>query len=84
MTFECEDRSDTADQPSSRHRMPTHGTRKLDERYALRAGGAPGFLLVRFRWSATICGQGQGRTADLPLFRSTALSAMRTCENGRH
>jgi hypothetical protein len=25
---------------------------------------------VRFRWSEVVCGQGQGRTADLPLFRS--------------
>jgi hypothetical protein len=30
------------------------------------------------------CGQGRGRTADLPLFRSTAPSAVQTCENGRH
>jgi hypothetical protein len=29
-------------------------------------------------------GQGRGRTADLPLFRSTALSAVQTCENGSH
>ena len=29
-------------------------------------------------------GQGQDRTVDLPLFRSTALSAVQTCENGRH
>jgi hypothetical protein len=29
-------------------------------------------------------GQGRGRTADLPLFRSTALSGVRTCGNGRH
>ena len=29
-------------------------------------------------------GQGRGRTADLPLFRSTTPSAMRTCKNGRH
>src|ERR1039457_2801377 len=32
-----------------------------------------------------ICGgQGQDRTADLPLFRLTALSAVQTCKNGRH
>ena len=29
-------------------------------------------------------GLGQDRTVDLPLFRSTAPSAMQTCENGRH
>jgi len=29
-------------------------------------------------------GQGQDRTVDLPLFRSTALTAVRTCENGCH
>jgi hypothetical protein len=28
-------------------------------------------------------GQGQDRTVDLPLFRSTTPSAMRTCKNGR-
>src|SRR5215472_10779 len=31
-----------------------------------------------------VCGQGRGRTADLPLFSSNALSAVRTCKNGRH
>jgi hypothetical protein len=61
-----------------------HGTRKLCKRYALRAVGAPRFHLVRFRWSEVICGQGRGRTADLPLFSSTALSAVQTCENGLH
>jgi hypothetical protein len=29
-------------------------------------------------------GHGRGRTADLPLFRLTALSAVQTCKNGRH
>jgi hypothetical protein len=31
-----------------------------------------------------VCGQGRGRTADLPLFRSTAPSAVRTWENPAH
>ena len=34
-----------------------------------------------------VCGQGRGRTADLdnlPLFRSTTLSAVQTSENGSH
>jgi hypothetical protein len=35
------------------------------------------------RRSETICGQGQDRTVDLPLFRSTALSAVQTCKDGR-
>jgi hypothetical protein len=43
--------------------------RKLSKRCALRAAAAPGFRRVRFRWSEGLCGQGQGRTADLPLFR---------------
>ena len=47
----------------------------------LRAVGAPGFLLVRYRWSEVVCGQGRGRTADLPLFRrmsgSTRVHAVR-------
>src|SRR5579859_5474605 len=47
--------------------------RKLDERCALRAIDAPGFLLVRFRWSDDLCGQGQDRTVDLPLFRRTLI-----------
>ena len=45
---------------------------------------APGSARWRFRRSETKCGQGQDRTVDLPLMRSTALSAVQTCENGRH
>ncbi|MEV5826044.1 site-specific integrase [Spirillospora sp. NPDC052242] len=38
---------------------------------------------IRFRafWLVIWCGQGRGRTADLPLFRSHRLSAVLTCEN---
>ena len=49
----------------------TDDTRKLDKRCALRAAGAPGFRWARFRLSEVMCGQGRGRTADLPLFRRT-------------
>ncbi len=45
--------------------------RKLDQRCALRANGAPGSTRGRFRRSEAMCGQGRGRTADLPLFRRT-------------
>jgi hypothetical protein len=54
--------------------LARHGTfvrLRLDERCALRAVGAPGFQLARFRRSETMCGQGRGRTADLPLFRGS-------------
>ena len=61
-----------------------HMMRKLDKRCAHRADGAPGSTRRRFRRSETLCGQGQDRTVDLPLFRSTALSAVPTCKNGRH
>jgi len=57
---------------------------KLDKRCAHRADGAPGSVRRRFRRSETLCGQGQDRTVDLPLFRSTAPSAVQTCKNGRH
>src|ERR1700761_8259294 len=64
--------------PRPRRTSPRHGigrrphsARKLDKRCALRAVGAPRFHLVRFRWSEVVCGQGRGRTADLPLFRRT-------------
>ena len=46
--------------------------------------GAPGLTRSRFRWSEVMCGQGQDRTVDLPLFRSTAPCAVQTYENGRH
>jgi hypothetical protein len=58
--------------------------RKLDKRCARRADGAPGSARRRFHRSERLCGQGQDRTVDLPLFRSTAPSAVQTCENGRH
>jgi hypothetical protein len=45
--------------------------RKLARRCAHRADGAPGSIRRRFRRSERICGQGRGRTADLPLFRRT-------------
>jgi hypothetical protein len=45
--------------------------RKLRKRCALRAIGTSGFCRVRFRMSGFACGQGRGRTADLPLFRRT-------------
>jgi hypothetical protein len=55
-----------------RRGFPGHGTsvkRKLGKRCALRAAAAPGFRLACFRWSEVVCGQGQDRTVDLPLFR---------------
>jgi hypothetical protein len=58
--------------------------RSLGKRCAHRADGAPGLIRWRFRRSEKVCGQGRGRTADLPLFRSTALSAVQTSKNGRH
>jgi hypothetical protein len=42
------------------------------------------WIIVRAFWLVSGGGQGQDRTADLPLFRSTALSAVQTCKNGRH
>ena len=39
--------------------------------------GAPQAVQVADRW-------GRGRTANLPPFRSTTLSAVQTCENGHH
>ena len=53
-------------------RFPGHAAsvkRKLDKRCAHRADGAPGSVRRRFRRSETLCGQGQDRTVDLPLFR---------------
>jgi hypothetical protein len=34
---------------------------------------------LRLRWSDVVGGQGRGRTADLPLFRSNGASAVLTC-----
>jgi hypothetical protein len=31
---------------------------------------------VRFRWSEVMCGQGRGRTADLPLFSEPSIHAV--------
>ena len=77
--------SDTAETSPRRNiGCRPHGARKLDKRCAHRADGAPGSARSSFRRSEMLCGQGQGRTADRPLFRSTAPSAVRTCKNGRH
>jgi len=51
-----------------RHNWPPDA-RKLDKRCAHRADGAPGSARSRFRRSERLCGQGQDRTVDLPLFR---------------
>src|ERR1700722_12423871 len=47
--------------------------RKLDKRCAHRADGAPRSAKRCFRRSETMCGQGQDRTVDLPLFRRTLI-----------
>jgi hypothetical protein len=45
--------------------------------------GAPGCAKRCLHGSQEVCGQGHDRTVDLPLFRSTAPSAMQTYKNGR-
>ena len=44
---------------------------ELDMRCAHRADGAPRSAKRCFRRSQEVCGQGQDRTVDLPLFRRT-------------
>ena len=43
--------------------------RRLNKRCAHRPGSAPDSNRSDFRRSERLCGQGRGRTADLPLFR---------------
>jgi hypothetical protein len=57
---------------------PLRFARKLGKRCALRAVGAPGFRLGRFRSSEVVRGQGQDRTVDLPLFRILWGTTLRT------
>jgi hypothetical protein len=52
-----------------------HDARTLDTRYAHQSDGTPGSTRWRFRRSETMCGQGRGRTADLPRFSGIRITA---------
>jgi hypothetical protein len=45
--------------------------RRVNKRCAHRVDGSPGSERQRFRRSEKLCGQGQDRTVDLPLFRGS-------------